>query len=92
MNRFFQNEQGVAFDIDVVKNNLLKLNNADLKAYLSNTDWQIIRANDPTSQKPVNQEVLNGRQQKRKLCENIELKINQSNTIKELEDIYNQYL
>jgi hypothetical protein len=54
MNRFFDKD-GVEFNIDVIKANLIKLNNADLTDALSKTDWYIVRSVDASSQKEVPQ-------------------------------------
>ena len=62
MNRFFQSEDNNLFDIEQVKINLLVLVNADLKALLSKTDWQVVRAADPTSKKTLSEAVQSQRQ------------------------------
>jgi hypothetical protein len=92
MNRFFQSEDGVLFPIEQVKTNLLGLVNADLKASLSKTDWQVIRASDPTSDKPFAESVLAERQAARDLAISLETKINNAKTHDALKIIYSEYL
>jgi hypothetical protein len=92
MNRFFQSEDGNLFAIEQIKNNLLVLVNADLKASLSKTDWQVIRANDSTSQKNISNEILSERQSARDLAIFLENEISKADTIEQLEEIYKQYL
>jgi hypothetical protein len=92
MNRFFESEDGVSFPIEQVKTNLLGLVNADLKALLSKTDWQVMRAVDPTSDKPLAESVRAERQVARDLAISLETKINNAETHDVLKTIYNQYL
>lgn len=92
MNRFFQSEDGVFFPINQVKINLLHLVNADLKASLSKTDWQVVRASDPTSKKTLSEIVLNERQAARDLAISLEDQINNASTIEVLQEIYNKNL
>ena len=92
MNRFFKSTDNVQFTIEQIKTNLLILVNADLKAKLSKTDWQIIRANDSTSQKNISNEILSERQSARDLAIFLENEISKADTIEQLEDIYKQYL
>jgi hypothetical protein len=92
MNRFFQSEDGNLFDIEQVKINLLVLVNADLKALLSKTDWQVVRAADPTSKKTLSATVQSQRQAARDLAVLLETQINNANTIEALQEIYNQHL
>ena len=92
MNRFFKSTDNVQFTIEQIKTNLLILVNADLKAKLSKTDWQIIRANDSTSQKNIPNEILSERQSARDLAIFLENEISKADTIEQLEEIYKQYL
>lgn len=92
MNRFFQSEDGVSFPIEQVKVNLLNLVNADLKASLTKTDWQVVRAADPTSKKELSEVVRSERQAARDLAVSLETQINDASTIEVLEKIYNQHL
>ena len=92
MNRFFQSEDGNLFDIEQVKINLLVLVNADLKVSLSKTDWQVVRAADPTSKKTLSEAVQSQRQAARDLAVLLETQISNANTIEALQEIYNQHL
>ena len=92
MNRFFKSTDNVQFTIEQIKTNLLILVNADLKAKLSKTDWQVIRANDSTSQKNISNEILSERQSARDLAIFLENEISKADTIEQLEEIYKQYL
>jgi hypothetical protein len=92
MNRFFQSENGNLFTIEQVKINLLILVNADLKAALSKTDWQVVRAADPTSQKALSAAVQSQRQAARDLAVLLETQISNANTLEALQEIYNQHL
>jgi len=92
MNRFFKSPDNVQFTIEQIKTNLLRLVNADLKAKLSKTDWQVIRANDSTSQKNIPNEILSERQSARDLAIFLENEISKADTIEQLEEIYKQYL
>jgi hypothetical protein len=92
MNRFFQSEDGALFPLEQVKTNLLSLVNADLKASLFKTDWQVIRASDPTSNKPLAESVRIERQAARDLAISLETKINNAKTHDVLKIIYNEYL
>jgi hypothetical protein len=92
MNRFFQSEDGNLFAIEKIKSNLLVLVNADLKSSLLKTDWQVVRAADPTSKKALSEAVQSERQAARDLSVLLESQINNANTIEVLQEIYNQYL
>lgn len=92
MNRFFQSEDGNLFAIEQIKSNLLVLVNADLKASLSKTDWQVVRAADPTSKKALSETVQSARQAARDLAVLLETQISNANTIETLQEIYNQHL
>ena len=87
-NRFFKDEQGKAFSVQQVKTNLLPLVDADLYAILSKTDWQVTRANDPTSLKPVSPEVLQERQAARDNAESLIASITAATTLQQLQQIY----
>lgn len=91
MNRFFEKD-GVQFDIKTIKTNLKALNNADLAAALSKTDWQVTRANDPTSQKPIDDVVMSSRQSSRDRAIIVEAEIEKAETYDNLVVIYNKYL
>jgi adenylate kinase len=92
MNRFFQSEDGDLFAIEQIKINLLVLVNADLKASLSKTDWQVVRAADQTSKKVLSETVQSERQAARDLAVLLETQISNANTIEALQEIYNQHL
>ena len=92
MNRFFQSEDGNLFAIEQIKSNLLVLVNADLKASLSKTDWQVVRAADPTSKKALSETVQSARHAARDLAVLLETQISNANTIEVLQEIYNQHL
>jgi len=92
MNRFFQSEDGVLFSIEKTKANLLSLVNADLKAALLKTDWQVVRASDPTSEKTLSEAVFSERQAARNLAASLETQINDASSIEALQEIYEQHL
>jgi len=92
MNRFFQSEDGNLFAIEQIKSNLLVLVNADLKASLSKTDWQVVRAADPTSKKVLSETVQSERQAARDLAVLLETQVNNANTIEALQELYTQHL
>jgi hypothetical protein len=91
MNRFFE-QNGTTFEINVVKDNLKKLVNADLTAALNKTDWYIIRALDSTSQKSVPSQISEQRLAARTLATTIESKIDKASLISDLKEIYTIYL
>ena len=91
MNRFFE-KNGIEFDIDVIKNNLLNLNNADLTAALSKTDWYVIRSLDTSSQKQIPQAIAEQRLAARTRCANIESEIVAAISVDVLKQIYTEYL
>jgi hypothetical protein len=91
MNRFFE-QNGTAFEINVVKDNLRKLVSADLTAALSKTDWYIIRSLDSTSQKSVPSQISEQRLAARTLATTIESKIDAAGSISDLQEIYTSYL
>ena len=91
MNRFFEKD-GIQFGIDVIKNNLITLNNADLAAALSKTDWYIVRLADASSQKEIPQAIMDQRLAARTRCATIESEINTSASVDDLKQIYTKYL
>jgi hypothetical protein len=91
MNRFFD-KNGVEFGIDVIKANLIKLNNADLTDALSKTDWYIVRSVDASSQKEVPQVIADQRLAVRTKCAAIENEIVAAVSVDELKQIYAKYL
>lgn len=91
MNRFFE-QNGTAFEISVVKDNLKKLVAADLAGALSKTDWYIIRALDSTSQKIVPAQISEQRLAARTLATTIESKIDEAGSVSKLQEIYTAYL
>jgi hypothetical protein len=91
MNRFFDKD-GVEFNIDVIKANLIKLNNADLTDALSKTDWYIVRSVDASSQKEVPQVIADQRLAVRTKCAVIENEIVAAVSVDELKQIYAKYL
>ena len=91
MNRFFETE-GQARKVDDIRTDLLILNKADLAAALTKTDWHVIRAADPTSGKPLPDDVLQEREQYRQRCDEIEIEILAAVSYEELLAIYQQYL
>ena len=91
MNRFFETE-GQARKVDDIRADLLVLNKADLAAALAKTDWQVIRAADPTSGKSLSDDVLQEREQYRQRCDEIEIEILAAVSYEELLAIYQQYL
>ena len=91
MNRFFETE-GQAREVDDIRTDLLVLNKADLAAALAKTDWQVIRAADPTSGKSLSDDVLQEREQYRQRCDEIEIEILAAVSYEELLAIYQQYL
>ena len=91
MNRFFETE-GQARNVDDIRADLLVLNKADLAAALAKTDWQVIRASDPTSGKSLSDDVLQEREQYRQRCDQIEIEILAAVSYEELLAIYQQYL
>ena len=91
MNRFFETE-GQARKVDDIRADLLVLNKADLAAALAKTDWQVIRASDPTSGKSLSDDVLQEREQYRQRCDEIEIEILAAVSYEELLAIYQQYL
>lgn len=92
MNRFFESEDGLSFPIEQVKVNLLNLVNADLKASLTKTDWQVVRAADPTSGKELSEAVISERQAARDLAVLLETQINNANTLENLQTFYTNNL
>ena len=91
MNRFFETE-GQARKVDDIRTDLLVLNKADLAAALAKTDWHVIRAADPTSNKRLSDDVLQKREQHRQQCDQVEMKILAAMSHEELLAIYQQYL
>ena len=91
MNRFFE-QNGTAFEINVVKDNLKKLVAADLTDALGKTDWYIIRSLDSTSQKIVPSQISEQRLAARTLATTIESKIDAAGSVSELQEIYTAYL
>ena len=91
MNRFFE-QNGTAFEINVVKDNLKKLVAADLAGALSKTDWYVIRSLDSTSQKNVPSQISEQRLAARTLATTLESKIDDAGSISELQEIYTSYL
>ncbi len=91
MNRFFE-QNGTAFEINVVKDNLKKLVAADLAGALSKTDWYIIRSLDSTSQKSVPSQISEQRLAARTLATTLESKIDAAGSISDLQEIYTSYL
>jgi hypothetical protein len=90
-NRFFIFENDVPYSLEEIKTKLFPLINFDLAAALAKTDWQVTRANDPTSQKPITPEVLQERQNARNKAIESEIAINNANSVEELKQIYVQY-
>lgn len=91
MNRFFE-KNGIEFDIDVIKTNLLFLNNADLTAELAKTDWYIVRSIDSTSQKEIPQSIVDKRVAARTRHSSVEGEINNAASVDDLKQIYTNYL
>ena len=91
MNQFFE-QNGTAFEINVVKNNLKKLVAADLANALSKTDWYILRFLDSTSQKNVPSQISEQRLATRTLALTIESKIDAASSVSELQEIYTNFL
>jgi hypothetical protein len=91
MNRFFE-KNGTALELNVVKDNLKELVAADLTAALSKTDWYIIRSLDITNQKIVPQQISEQRLVARTLATTIESKIDEANSVSQLQEIYTSYL
>lgn len=87
-NRFFYDVQANTFAIEQIKTNLLQLVQNDIYAILSKTDWQIVRANDPTSGKQVEPVVLQERQAIRDNAVSITNAINAAETFDKLLQIY----
>ena len=61
-------------------------------AVRAKTDWQGIRAADPTSGKPLTNDVLQEREQHRQRCDKIEAEILAAVSQEELLAIYQQQL
>jgi hypothetical protein len=78
--------------IEDVRRDLLALNKADLAAALAKTDWHVIRAADPSSGKPLTDEVLQEREQHRQRCEQVEFEIIAAESYDDLLAVYQQYL
>lgn len=91
MNRFFETE-GQPRNVDDIRADLLVLNKADLATSLAKTDWQVIRTSDPTSGKPLTDNVFQEREQYRQRCNKIEIEILAAVSYEELLAIYQQYL
>ncbi len=91
MNRFFETE-GQPRNVDDIRADLLVLNKADLAASLAKTDWQVIRTSDPTSGKPLTDNVFQEREQCRQRCNKIEIEILAAVSYEELLAIYQQHL
>jgi hypothetical protein len=91
MNRFFETN-GQPHVVEQIRSDLLYLNKANLAATLVKTDWQVIRAADPTSGKPLPDNVLQEREQYRQRCDQVEMEILAAVSYEELLAIYQQYL
>lgn len=91
MNRFFETE-GQPREVEDIKADLLFLNKADLAAALAKTDWQVIRAADPTSGKSLTDDVLQKREQHRQRCDQVEAEIIAAVSYDELLVVYREYL
>lgn len=91
MSRFFETN-GQPRAVEQIRSDLLYLNKADLAATLAKTDWQVIRASDPTSGKSLSDDVLQEREQYRQRCGEIEIEILAAVSYEELLAIYQQYL
>jgi len=87
-NRFFYDAQENTFAIEQIKTNLIQLVQNDIYGTLIKTDWQIIRANDPTSEKQIDPVVLQERQAIRDNAVSITNAINAAETFDELLQIY----
>lgn len=68
-----------AYELEEAKK--VKINQC--KAYLSQTDWQIIRLSDPTSSEPLKEGVA----ENRALARSLQDEINDCETLEELNDI-----
>jgi hypothetical protein len=66
---------------------MIKELNDELKKILSETDWEIIRSKDPTSNKPLKQATVDLRNKARNLALSIEDQIQKSTSLSELEKI-----
>jgi hypothetical protein len=91
MNRFFEID-GQPREIDDIRKDLLFLNKADLAAALAKTDWQVIRAADPSSGKPVSDEALQEREQLRQRCDLVEAEIVAAESYEDLVNAYKKHL
>ncbi len=91
MNRFFETD-GQPRSTEDIRRDLLLLNKAGLAAALAKTDWQVIRAADPSSAKPVSDEVLQEREQHRQRCDQVETEILAAKSYDDLLDVYQQHL
>ncbi len=89
MNRFFESE-GEPRKVEEIRSDLLVLNKADLAAALAKTDWQVVRAADPTSGKPLTDDVLQEREQHRQRCDQVEAEIMAAASYDDLLALYQQ--
>jgi hypothetical protein len=83
MNRFFEVES-VQRPIEDIRGDLLKLNAAKLAGLLSKTDWYVVRAADPSSQKEIPQAMIAERQAHRDNAIAVEGQISSANTYDEM--------
>jgi hypothetical protein len=83
MNRFFEIEN-VQRPIEDIRNDLFKLNTAKLAWLLSKTDWYVVRAADPSSQKEIPQEMIAERRAQRENAVAIESQISSATTYDEM--------
>jgi hypothetical protein len=83
MNRFFEIEN-VQRPIEDVREDLFKLNAAKLAKLLSKTDWYVVRAADPSSQKEIPQAMIAERQAHRADAIAVESQISSAVTYNEM--------
>jgi len=75
-----------------IRAKMLFLNRNKLATALAQTDWQVIRAADPTSGKPLTDDIFQKREQCRQRCNQIETKILAAASYEELLVIYQEHL